>query len=130
MKDKELKGLGGWLIVFQIGLIFGALMIIFALISAGASASLYGESLTIYEGLYYGIFASVIIVLLVLFYKKSKYFPISYIIYTWASFLLTSLIYVLEFGTLSQEITYSLTQSIVWTAYLVQSKRVENTFVN
>ncbi len=142
INKKEPKGLGGWLVLFQIGLILSIIIIFKAILNFNSDdfeirfniLSMLLNILTIMAMGY----------VLILFYTKSKRFQKTAIIVLWASVAIYLLSMIL--ASFSQEIDASLrvylfvsivsntlfqtAKATIWTLYLKKSKRVKNTFVN
>lgn len=117
MKNKVPAGLGGWLILIQIGL-WRSVLGFAAAIEAGAFVALNV------------LFLIATIILLIMLYSKHKKFPLVSIIVIWANWIF-GVVVGLYFATLETfgALLLGLLIAIVWTAYLVKSKRVKNTFI-
>ncbi len=121
MKEK-INGLGGWLIILQIGFILNILISAFILI--------FSSELIV-------IISCISIILLKFFslylmYEKKKIFPKVAIFTMWCSFILSIVYSFTISATLltGKNIFLGLIFPVVWTLYLVESERVKNTFVN
>ena len=127
------KGLGGWLILFQIGLIVSSIQIVFLLLSVISEFT--SDIADILNLIYVLIFGTLITISLIKFYKKKNNCPKFLIILLWVGFAF-NLFFAIYNGSLNEEIVYSfdliisLIVNIIWTLYLKKSKRVKNTFVN
>ena len=124
-KTKILKGLTGWLIIVQIGLILSIIIFI-------------AESIFLFLRGFIG-FALIFLLfflyetfVIFLMYSKDKKFPLFAIIGIWAPFGILIILSILNtqwfFSSLT-EILFSLIGGIIWTAYFRKSERVRNTFV-
>lgn len=138
MSKKEIKGIGGWLLILIIGFFFSAIF------------SFFIELLIIYliylKFSFFRIVCFILITLILLLeiwtinvgFKKKKTFPKIAIITLWVTFLIGggfSLYYynaIDSFEAIGKiiDILLSLALSILWTLYLIKSKRVKNTFIN
>jgi hypothetical protein len=132
------KGLGGWLVLIQIGFWIGTLYLI--------SFTIGMLLMAISEGIYFFLFfllggglVIINIYALILMYKKRRRFPIIAILSLWGEFGLVVLIYglaiLINLEDSSQSIAevvgaiaLSLITTLIWTAYFKESKRVKNTF--
>lgn len=138
VNSSNLKGLGGWLIIFQIGLIINILWHFFL------GLSLYFEPEHLLRGFIFG--ASLLLLsfyegyTLFLLYMKDYRFPIIATLGLWLPFagyllvLLFSFLGYENMGSASGEeivkgALYLTLPAIIWTFYLKESKRVKNTFV-
>ena len=131
--EKKPKGLGGWLILFQVGFIL-------ILIS---SISIWFSAISVLEGairiiyILFGLFLFLATLFLMdLFYHKRKSFVKWQLRFIWGFFFLGVLFWALEKFLFSSsisdglyEILFSLMGCIIWSAYLKESERVKNTFV-
>jgi len=133
---KELKGLGGWLILIQISLWIGIIAYFFYFI----------EFLLDFQNILFIIFFLVLFILtgytLFLMYLYDKKFPLFAIIWLWLPFLspligfiilffsmITGLTTAYELGIFIGGFMLSIIPSIIWTEYFRKSKRIKNTFV-
>jgi hypothetical protein len=132
-KENKLEGLGGWLILVQIGFILSILM------SLEFFLYPYGQSVITFLQQQYGIpdfvtgifYLSIISLLgysLFLMYQKKKSFVNFAIFSLWYSFGINALIVWAISGTFTT-LLFSLVSAIIWTFYFKQSKRVKNTFI-
>lgn len=154
-KEKNLKGLGGWLILVLLGLLYTLYIYSSAVIS---SSKMFTdgtvEQLSYIQG-YAGalgfevvmqfIFALAAMFLIFLFFKKSKRFPKFFIIFLFANIIfitidtvmMSSLSFPAEIKDAMQEIidegygqlVKSIIGSVIWTWYMKVSKRVKLTFI-
>jgi hypothetical protein len=149
------KGLAGWLVIVAIGLIISPIRVIFycvqtyvpmvrdgtiqALMTPGSeSFHLPLAALLIFEALANAVSVSFGIWLVVLFFQKSRRFPVRYVIL--AAFSVTVILgdayAIASLGLGSpwdadtiREMIRSIIGLLVWGPYMFLSKRVENTFV-
>jgi len=127
-KKEKIKGIGGWLLIPTIGLILGAIgfpiaviFYLYLIFSQGLAFWGWYSFISILIG------GSLIIYCLILEFKHKKEFPKWLIITFWLSFVLGTVLYLLEkdyFGLLASAVWPG-----IWTWYLLVSKRVKNTFV-
>jgi|GEM_PF-553646 len=150
----EISGLGGWLVLIQIGIISTLIMNIIQLFAYTIPAfqSDTWDQLTVPGAEYYhpiwkpalifDLVSSIAIIVFVLFalvafYRKKRYVPsMMYILYS-GSFLLALTQYLIlqnipEVGELDStvsDLVRGFITSTLWILYFVRSKRVHNTFV-
>ncbi len=117
MKEKELKGLEGWLGFF------GALFIVHMIIILGYFLVALGENF--YMAIWNLVFFIYAIFIFVLYVGEKKKFIMHIKIYLWAGIILVILTYV--FPMVSASATNR--GSIIWLLYFYNSRRVKNTFV-
>lgn len=154
MDNSHLKGIGGWLILLLVGMIFAIIYSALFLINliqtdlnliqkafityiTGAYHPAYGAWL-LYEVILNIVVIIFILCLLILMLKKSRFFPIITIVYLIAVILLHVIDYILGFAILYNigytpsltGVIQSLIIAIVTIPYLLFSKRVKATFVN
>ncbi len=156
IKAGEPHGLGGWLTIVAIGLILtaGKLTVygwttFLPLFTSGEWASAASPASAEYQPMWATLiiveivgnafFASMALVLLYLFFKKSRLFPRVYIIYTAANIafvggdmVLSNFMFDLPASAndeAARELGRSLITAIIWVPYMLVSKRVKNTFV-
>ncbi|RXZ81947.1 DUF2569 domain-containing protein [Paenibacillaceae bacterium] len=150
------SGLGGWLILIQIGLYLSITMLIIQIIGNDLEA-LTGETwqlLTSKDSLYYDLlwkpyllFGSVynimnfifILYILIQFYRKKSMVPRLMIIFYSLSMLIGIVDYVfiqqiaiakeLEDGGSLKDIVRSVLACLIWIPYFLKSERVMNTFI-
>ncbi|MCX6742067.1 MAG: DUF2569 family protein [Candidatus Pacearchaeota archaeon] len=135
-KEKRVQGLGGWLVLLQIGFYWS----IFAILDALCNGFL-NEPASSFALIYVIGYAILLPIAMVLFYGKRKLFPLFFIILLWVNFLymitngfsfppLTDMqlfsLY-LKLSLIGSVSSFSI--AIIWTLYLTKSKRVKNTFV-
>ncbi|WP_067587339.1 DUF2569 domain-containing protein [Endozoicomonas ascidiicola] len=157
IKDKNLSGLGGWLLLVGFGLIFSSLRLLYFSITTFSDVYADGvwtllttsslESYIPYWGtliiseLIFNVFSFTACVYLVyLFFRKSNFFPKAYIfvgVFTVAILIIDAFASILILPELNsfddvgiKEITRSLVGALVWIPYMLKSKRVKNTFVS
>lgn len=148
--DVELVGLGGWLILIGLHVIFSILATVGALAfyltsipEVAASTEEYPSGLLpvlAFDCLAMLVFFLVEVTELVFFFKKHRLFPKIYIGLTLAYIvwpLLDSGTYwliapdepVFDPGTI-EALVQAIFSAVIWISYMLQSKRVANTFVN
>jgi hypothetical protein len=132
VNEKKIEGLGGWLILVQIGFIFSVIINLEFLLYP------YGQSVIAFLQQTYNIpslitillFCSIIffyIYSLFLMYQKKKGF-VKWAIFTlWYTFGINAIIVLTISGEL-MNLLFALASAILWTSYFKQSKRVKNTF--
>jgi Protein of unknown function (DUF2569) len=145
LMDNGLTGIGGWLILVAIGLGIGPFFRIHGI--AIDSQFLFGrryltalstrpglEAILFYELVTNSFFLAYLLMLNVVFYQKRRRFP-TLMIFNLAAQFVTQLIdhlWAMRFGHSAQ--TFSVVQSFVaallWIPYMLNSIRVEQTFVN
>lgn len=152
MRNIQLRGIGGWLILVLIGLISALVKTIFALkgllessqpeISVTITRYITGGRPPIFGVwvLYEVIFNAVVIVfitcLLILMISKSRFFPIFLIVYLIVDTFLYGIDYILGLPNAinlvpSQDgVLLAFATAVVWIPYLLVSKRVKATFLN
>lgn len=150
------SGLGGWLVLVQIGLIATLFTVSFQLLSNNipSFSAEYWDILASKEGqLYHRLWAPLIIfeaaanmllllmsvVTLVLFYRKKAIFPrVMILLYIFNLFIsVTDYIFILNIplaretgeGSGLRSIVRAVFTSLIWVAYFRKSDRVKNTFV-
>ncbi|RLG12249.1 hypothetical protein DRN73_03225 [Candidatus Pacearchaeota archaeon] len=122
-KKEKIKGIGGWLILPTIGLILGAILMIYSTFIIFINIYKPGvETLFVI----YGAYTFLIIYSLILEFQYKKEFKKMIIITLWAGILFTIIIGALT-GDYSGLFTSMIVASI-WTAYFLKSERVKNTF--
>ncbi len=132
-KEKKLKGLGGWLILVQIGFILSILMSLEFLLYP------YGKSVITFLQQTYNIPSRITIILycsiilfyvysLFLMYQKKKGFVNLAIFTLWYTFGINAIL-VLIISRDFMNLLFALASAILWVVYFKQSKRVKNTFV-
>lgn len=152
----EVTGLGGWLILVGIGVIFSPLRVLLLLGTVFVpifTNGTYGDlsspgsefynpavaKLLIFESLTNGLFVLAYIALAFLFFSKSKLFPRAFIGLAIANFLFILLdaglakltmpsVDMLDVDTV-KELTRSAIAACIWVPYMLISKRVKTTFV-
>lgn len=125
VKEEKTQGIGGWLILFQIGLWYYLLASLFLLI-------LINNPYLKIEGLF-GLI--IFIPTIILFYKKNKNIKWYAIASLWSPFIFSMFLLIQKYNfnlTFSsvRVIVQSLLWATIWTIYFVKSNRVKNTFVN
>lgn len=131
LKDLKTSGLGGWLILVQIGFWLSALIIArstISLLNVFKHANVYNVS-AFFLSL---AFTSILAYSLVLMYLRKKEFPNWAIFTLWYSFVYTVIISLLLSKSQEEmigDIIKSLIAPLIWTAYFKMSIRVKNTFV-
>lgn len=151
--NKELKGLGGWLIVVGFGLFFSAGMLIYMLwpFSQLLSSDMWAF-LTEYQPEVYndqmklmlwatlaanGLLLAAYLYLIYLFFKKHYLFPTAYIAIQIAAFIIMvpyTYVFLLLDPTepikiFDASFFRSATYTVFWITYMLKSVRVKNTFV-
>ncbi|GMK39368.1 hypothetical protein PCCS19_24220 [Paenibacillus sp. CCS19] len=157
---RQISGLGGWLILIQIGLIYSLLSDIIQVIGNGIFNTTAWDKLTdpasaSYDSLwkpilitqlaFYSVFTLFVLFTLISFYRKKKFLPKLMITYYAVSFLFSVLnfILVMQIDNLETATDVPITQtslvtglvisaiiSSLWIGYFIRSKRVRNTFIN
>lgn len=148
--EPELKGIGGWLILVAIGQVLGVLRLIsdMARYYAEADAKLFQQfPITLYgEAALNLALLALLIYVTVLFFRKSRKFPLYYI-YQWLAVIVVPLVSALwVVVTLSMATGQSMSEvakfdskvvgelfaigigAIIWISYILKSRRVANTF--
>jgi hypothetical protein len=155
-ENKEKEGLGGWLILVGIGLVFGwigllaHLTIYKEIFSDGTWETLTMPSSDLYTPLF-GILMSLELIgncvfliayicLTFLFFKKKRNFPKFYIItilanlaFVLVDILFTKVVFPAEpmfDQETSRDVIGQIVSCAIWVPYMVKSVRVRNTFVN
>ena len=142
--DRELTGIGGWLILLAINITLAPLMgipftyaslhVLFGGQFQDAIAARPGlEPLIIFEAATNVLFLAALIGLNVLFYRKKKAFPIFMVTYIGVHALLIAIDHfsALRFYPLASSTALVRTFiSLAWIPYLLTSRRVQLTFVN
>ncbi len=127
----ELKGLGGWLVLVQIGFILSILLLIpYFLIIIPSLVG--GGVLLLLQFILYVFIGLLSIYCLILMYQKKKRFPKWAIFTLWFGFGFGVFVVITSFESIGKtiwEISKNLVPAIIWTAYYLKSRRVENTFV-
>jgi len=129
--ESKIKGLGGWLILVQIGMFLNILISLTWALGFLLQLLLNFNGLILISFVFFISLGFVNVYTIILLYKKSKHFP------NWAIFSLWYAIgiiffLVLIFGTNLEDLTgfpILTLQPIIWTAYFLKSRRVKNTFV-
>ena len=128
-KKKELKGIGGWLLLPTIGFILSAVFwsVMFFILGV---LIIFGDfdSEIIQYFVVSVISAGLSIYVLTLLFKKKKEFPKMAIYAMWIGVAMNLLVSLVD-GDYS-DMASGLGGSILWTLYLQRSVRVKNTFVN
>lgn len=143
--QKDLRGIGGWLIVVALGLGFGPIGLLLAL---GASVLLLlspeGQSLVaahpgvagllLFNAITDAILIVLLIVLNIVFYKTKKSFPRLAIGYLVVSFILEVAMHQMMLQYMptypSIDAFGSLVAAAIWIPYFLLSQRVKQTFIN
>jgi len=133
---EELKGIGGWLILPAIGLIYSLIVILYDLTVSFEGGSTY----FIFAFILDVIFLVIIILALVSFFNKSSSAPKLMIgMYCFGVFysIITILLLFIYFGDSVESYSslfgnsfIQILVSTIWSIYFLKSKRVKNTFVN
>ena len=129
------QGLGGLLILVQIGFVCGLLLTAFNLYFTTAILSVVPgvSSAVVYGSIAVQIISLIAIICgMVLFYRKSRHFPIFQIVLALLGIAigLAYLIFAGGFSSLgATEIVSAFVIAGLWIMYLMKSKRVRNTFV-
>lgn len=129
-KNLHTKGLGGWFILVQILFIVSALISIYYTLTFLMLVE--GDILMFGVFLLFGSITFLLIYSLILMYKKKKEFPKLAIFTLWSVFGVGVIIFFMNFENIEKTIVEILKSSIspiLFTAYLMNSKRVKNTFV-
>lgn len=158
MDNSHLKGIGSWLILVLIGLIYALVKTAFDLVDlfetyqpiirltvttyiTGAHHPTFGVWV-LYEVIFNAFVIVFLICLLILMLCKNRFFPIFTIIYLVAVTCLHGIDYILGYAILplqtdstnsypsSYGIIQSLVTAIIWIPYFLVSKRVKATFLN
>ena len=151
------SGLGGWLILVQIGLYFTVILLIIQIavyslpsfseenwrVLTSKESSLYDplwKPLIVFETVYNLLFLIFTVYIIVLFYRKKSIVPRLMIIFYSASLLVGIMDYILlqqialakeiEDGSSVRDLVRSGITCLVWIPYFIKSVRVRNTFVN
>lgn len=120
-KDKELKGLKGWLILVGFQLVLGALVFLDKLLTTGANIE---RNFALVMLIFY-------LFTIACFFKEKKLFPkLMIILYIGFTVLLTLEYFVLQSVETQKNFWGSLIAGIIWIPYFIRSKRVKNTFIN
>jgi hypothetical protein len=156
--DAHLKGLGGWLVLVGIGLV-GAFIIrlVYFIRVSSVYSSVHWNSITdtvsaTYDKMYapvllFELFGRLTlfifgILVAVLFFRKKRIFPITFIVYLWGQSLIVilnlALYHTLADRTIAAHAIKTTTATLVpafislmiWTLYLLRSRRVKMTFLN
>lgn len=158
--SRQVSGLGGWLILIQIVLIYSLLSNIIQVIGNGVFNATTWDKLTnvasaSYDSLwkpilitqlaFYSVFTLFVLFTLISFYRKKNYLPKLMITYYAVSFLFSvvNFILVMQIDNLKTATDVPITQTSLvtglvisaiiaslWIGYFIRSKRVRNTFVN
>lgn len=123
-ENKEIKGLGGWLIIFQIGLWIE--LVVYGIILLEAESYSFILFLTLFI---------LSIITLAFMYTKDKRFPFLAILGLWLPLINVFIDFVntpesdsgLQY--LAGAILIYAVPAIIWTLYFRRSKRVKNTFI-
>lgn len=153
VEEVECKGLGGWLILLGIGIVLNPLNSIYstytifkACFSEGRWSILTAPTSEAYHALLkptiiFEFVTNIIIIILsltvlILFFKKSKYFPkawiitfISIILFLVIDIVLCNQIPSIPVDDLYNQLVKTIIPLAIWGTYLKTSKRVKNTFV-
>lgn len=148
--------IGGWLILLGIGIVTNPLRLIFTTYSMFSDIFLsdFWSSLSSTDSIYYhklwkpviffelsiNIVAIIFsLIILIFFFKKSKFFPKTWIIFacTYILFLIIDLLlcrqipFVVEqgMGDFYKPIIQNFVTFTIWGTYLIKSKRVKGTFI-
>ena len=142
-----LKGIGGWLVIIAIGVFVNPISILFTLLKyyiiplfhKGILISLI-KNMHLFMLISFEVFINLIlfafsIFILIMFIKKSKNFPILFVIYSASKVVFNIMDTVLSIGDGQTQpnfpyITGIAIGSIIWSLYMLKSRRVKNTFVN
>jgi Protein of unknown function (DUF2569) len=141
----DLAGIGGWLVLIMIGLavspffrLHGMIVDSQLLFSSRYQARMSTrpglEAIIFFELITNSFFLAYVILLNVLFYRKRRSFPI-FMIFCLAAQFVTQLIdhlWAMHFGPAGQltAVLQTLIAAAVWIPYMLNSIRVEQTFVN
>lgn len=128
-KNKEYEGIGGWLILPTIGILFSSVIWAFSLFVW--ASELFSDESGAYEFFFFAAsiaMLSLLIYCLILEFKKKKEFPKLIIITLWLGVIITIVISAMDndFTDAGREFF----GAVIWTSYFNASKRVKNTFVN
>ncbi|RJE90260.1 DUF2569 domain-containing protein [Paenibacillus sp. 1011MAR3C5] len=151
-----ISGLGGWLVLIQIGLYVTMLMLIFQLMS---TVNIFGDGtwelftdkssmiyhsmwkpLILFEIIYNVLFFAFCIFILVCFYSKKAILPRLMIIYFGLSLLVGIVDYILlmqipfarelEDGGSIRDMIRAAVTFLIWIPYFIRSVRVKHTFIH
>ncbi|MFF2887357.1 DUF2569 domain-containing protein [Paenibacillus sp. NPDC057967] len=151
-----ISGLGGWLVLVQIGLYVTMLILVYQVMStvsifgdgtwelfADKSSLIYHpmwQPLILFEIIYNVLFFAFCIFILVCFYSKKAILPRLMIIYFGISLLVVIVDYILlmqipfardlEDASSIKEIIRSAGTCLIWIPYFIRSVRVKNTFIH
>ena len=136
-EDKNIKGLGGWLVLVQIGLWISLLISLYLILSTFLSSEGFNHLYLVFSFLYFCFIAYT----LFLMYSYDKKFPIFAVIGIWLPFISPLMLFMLAlFGVVVGAVTASdlgeflggllalSLGAVIWTAYFLKSQRVKNTF--
>jgi hypothetical protein len=124
-EENKLKGLGGWLVLVQIGFWIGLIL---------SFENLFYYDSSEKSWIFWFLFTFLLIYSLFLMYNHDRKFPFFAIITIWAPtpyllfMIIPNLNYILEI--LGTDLFLSTISAIIWTWYFRVSKRVKITFVN
>lgn len=156
-QQSEPSGIGGWLILVGIGIVFSPIRLTAAIFQIylpifqnGAwevlttpgteQYNVLWAPLLIFEIVTNIAFVFVYIFLAILFFRRSRFFPRAFIIVSIAN--LCFILFDAWFGSLvmpdeaildadtAKEVVRSLISATIWIPYMIFSKRVKNTFLN
>lgn len=118
MTKEKIKGLGGWLTLWTIGIIASVLII---------SASLIGNIYIKYSSgvLFSGFLLSLLSIYAILYFYKKKIFVSTTQVILTVSTTLSIILYAVSFNT---NYIFSVMGSGLWLLYFYKSERVKNTF--
>ncbi len=141
----DLAGIGGWLILVAVGLVIGPFFRLHGMIidagylfgnryQAAMTARPGVQAIIFYELVTNSFFFAFLLLLNFLFYRRRHSFP-TFMIINLGAQLLTQLIdhlWAMQFSHSAQwtQVLQSLVTAVVWIPYMLNSLRVEQTFVN
>lgn len=118
--ERSLVGVGGWLILLEVGLVAVAVQSILFLIEPGLTTGQVALHLV-------SLFGSACI--LYLLFSKSVWFPKVLIAWIWTQFALVLVASFAVVGVSGADVARDGAVGLVWTMYVLKSKRVSATFV-